>query len=70
MTVEKRLRRLRRVGLHERRVRLRHVHAEEVDLPPDAADHANRLAKVDLRVAGGMGEWHEGLPQSPRATRT
>ncbi len=62
MTVEKRFRRLRRVGLHERRVRLWHVHAEEVDLLPDAADHANGLAEVDLRVPGGMRQRHEGLP--------
>lgn len=33
-------------SLHERRIRLRQVHAEEVDLAANPADHADRLAKI------------------------
>jgi hypothetical protein len=40
---------------------VRHVEAEYVQLHPHAADHANTLAKIYLRMARRMTEWHEGL---------
>ena len=56
-----RLRRLRRIGLHEAGVAVRQVHREEVDLPFHPADHRQRLAEVRLRVAGIMPQRHEHL---------
>ena len=65
MPVEEGLGRLARIGLHEAGVRLRQVHAEEVDLLPNAADHRHRLAEIHLRMAGRVRQRHEGLP-APR----
>ena len=70
MPVQEGLRRLRRIGLHEAGVRLRQVHAEEVDLPAHAADHADRLAKIHLRMAGRMRQRHERLAPARPAIRT
>ena len=66
MAVEKGFRRLRRIGLHEGRIRMRQIHEEHVHLLPDAADHADRLAEIHLRVAGRMRQRHKGLP-GPRS---
>ena len=57
-----RLRRLRRIGLHEAGVAVRQVHGEEVDLPLHPADHRQRLAKVRLRMPRIMPQRHEHLP--------
>src|SRR5450759_3589412 len=59
--VEESLRRLRRIGLHETRVRLRQIHAKEVYLLAHPANHAHRFAKVHLRMARRMRQRHEGL---------
>ena len=56
-----RLRRLRRIGLHEAGIAVRQVHREEVDLPLYPADHRQRFAEVNLRVPGIMPQWHEHL---------
>ena len=64
MPIKESFRRLSWIGLHERRVRLRHVHAEEVDLLTDAADHSHRLAEVHLRMPRRMRQRHEGLAQT------
>ena len=61
MAVEEGLGRLRRVGRHEARIRVRQVKAEEVDLLLDTTDHRHRFAEVDLGMAGRMGERHEHL---------
>ena len=60
-----RLRRLRRIGLHEAGVAVRQVHRKEVDLPFHPADLRQRLAKVDLRMPRIMAQRHEhlALPQ-------
>jgi maleate cis-trans isomerase len=52
MAIEERFGRLARIRLHKARIRLRQVHAEEVDLLPDAADHADRFAKIHLAMPG------------------
>ena len=44
---------------------MRQVHEEHMHLLPDAADHADRLAKIHLGVPGRMRQRHKGLP-SPR----
>ena len=62
VAVEEGLEPLGRVGLDEAGVRVRQVEAEEVDLLPDAPDHRERLAEVDLGVAGRVGERDEHLP--------
>jgi hypothetical protein len=46
-----RLRRLRRIGLHEPGIAVRQVWREEMDLPLHPADHCPRLAEVRLRMA-------------------
>jgi hypothetical protein len=43
--------RLARIGFDEARVRLRQVHAKEVDLHPHPADDGDSLAKIDLRMS-------------------
>lgn len=48
----KRLRRLRRIGLHEAGIAVRQVHSEEMDLLLHPADDRPRLAEVRLRMAG------------------
>jgi hypothetical protein len=61
VAVEESLDPLGRVGLDEAPIRVRQVKAEEVDLLPDAPDHRHRLAKVNLRMAGRVGERDEYL---------
>ena len=61
MPVEKSLRGLPRIRLHETGVGVRQVHAEEMDLLTNAADGGDRLAEVDLGVARRMSQRHEGL---------
>jgi hypothetical protein len=60
--VAERLRRLRRVGLHEAGVGVRQVEAEEVDPPLLAPDHRHRLAEAGLPVPGRVHQGHEHLP--------
>jgi hypothetical protein len=57
----KRLRRLRRIGLHEARIAVRQVHRKEVDLPFHPADHRQRFAEVSLRVPGIVPQRHKHL---------
>ena len=54
-------RRLRRIGHHEAGVRVRQVEREEVDLALHAADDADRLAEVGLRMPRRMHQRHEHL---------
>ena len=61
MPVAERFRRLGRVGHHEDRIGVRQVHRKEVDFPLDAADHADRFAKVHLGMARWMHKRHEHL---------
>ena len=70
MAVEERFGGLARIGFHEARIGLRQVHAEEVDLLPHAADHADRLAKIDLAVPGRMRQRHERSRPRARQSRT
>ena len=62
MTVEKRFGSLCRIGLHERRVRMRQVHEEHMHLLAHAADHADRFAEIHLRMAWRMRQGDERLP--------
>ena len=62
MAVKKCLRRFRRIGFHERRVRMRQVHKEHMQLLAHAADHADRFAEINLRMAWRMRERNECLP--------
>ena len=62
MARTERLRRLRRIGLHEAGVAVRQVHGKEVDLPFHTADLRQRLAEVDLRMSRIMAQRHEHLP--------
>ena len=61
MAIQERLGGLSRIGLHEAGVRLRQIHAEEVDLLPHAADHTDRFAKIHLRMARRMRQRNERL---------
>ena len=61
VTGAERLRRLRRIGLHEAGIAVRQVHREEVDLPLHPADHRQRLAEVRLRVPRIMPQRHKHL---------
>ena len=63
-----RLRRLRRIRLHEAGVAVRQIHREEVDLPLHAADHRHSLAEVHLRMPGIVPQRHEHLAE-PLTTR-
>ena len=56
-----RLRRLRRIRLHEPGVAVRQVHGKEVDLAFHPADHRQRLAKVGLSMPGVVAQRHEHL---------
>lgn len=58
---ETRLGRLGRVRLDEERVGVRQRHREVVQLALGAADHAERLTEIHLRVARPMRQWHEDL---------
>lgn len=64
VAVQECLRRLGRIGLHKAGIRLRQVHAEEVELTTNAADHADRFAKINLRMTRWMRQRHEGLAAS------
>jgi hypothetical protein len=64
VAVQKHLLSLSRIGLHEVRIRLRQVHAEEMDLAAYSADHADGFAKIHLRMAGWMRQRHEPLAAS------
>ena len=48
-------------GLHEGVVAIRQAHDEHRRLPGDAANDDLRLAEIDLRMAGRMGERQKGL---------
>ena len=61
VAVEKRLGRLGRIGLHEAGIRVRQVHAEEMDLLAHPGDHCDRFAKIDLGVARRVDQRHEHL---------
>ena len=64
VAIEKRLRRLGGIGLHERRIRMRQIHVEHVHLLTHPADHADRFSEIDLRVPRRMDERHERLAGS------
>ena len=64
MPVEERLGGLAWIGLHKAGIRLRQVHAQEVDLLAHPADHADRLAKIYLRMARRVCQRHERLAPS------
>ena len=59
---------LRRIGSYKTRVAVRQVHRKEVDLAFHPGDLRQRLAKIHLRMAGIVPQWHEylALPQPPR----
>ena len=59
--VTKRLGRLGRIRLHEKRVRVRQRHRKIAQLSLDTADHAQSLAKIHLSMAGSMRKRHENL---------
>ena len=61
MAVAERLGRLGRVRLDEERIPVRQRHGEEVQLAPDPAYLAERLAEVHLGVPGRMRQGHEHL---------
>ena len=61
MAVAERLGRLGRVRLDEERIRVRQRHGEVMQLAPDPADLAERLAEVHLGVPGRMRQGHEHL---------
>ena len=61
MPVAERLGRLGRIRLDEEGVRLRQRHCEVVQLAPYAADHADSLAEVDLRVPRRVRQRHENF---------
>lgn len=61
MPVEKSFGGLPRIRLHEAGVGVRQIHAEEMDLAAHASDGGDRLAKIDLGMAGRVGERHESL---------
>ena len=56
MANAERLRRLRRIGDHEVRVRMRQIEREVVDLVLDAANDRQRLPEVGLRVVERMNQ--------------
>ena len=60
MSGAERLRRLRRIGLHETGIAVRQVYRKEVDLPFHPADHRKRFAEVRLRVPD-----HAAMGQTP-----
>jgi len=44
---------------------MRKRHCKVVQLALNTADHAKRLAKVNLSVAGGMNQWDKHFPGPP-----
>ena len=69
MAALERFGRLARIRLHKARIRLRQVHAEEVDLLPHTADHRDRFAKIHLAMPGWVRQRHERLT-TPRPADT
>ena len=61
MPVAKSLGRLARIGLHETAIRLRQIHHQEMDLAFNAANYAERFAKIHLSMAWRMRQGHEHL---------
>ena len=59
--VQEGFRRLRRIGLYERRVGMGQIEAEHMQHHAHAADDADALAEIDLGMAGRMGQRHKGL---------
>ena len=53
MAVAEGFRPLSRIGHHKAGVGVRQVEREEMDLALDAADDADRLAEIGLRMPGG-----------------
>jgi hypothetical protein len=62
-------RRLRRIGRHKTRVRVRKIHRKEVDLAFLPADDPDRFTKIHLCVPGRMIQRHEHLLRSLPAQR-
>jgi len=50
-----------RIGLHKTGITVRQVHRKEVDLALDPRDLRQRLAKIDLCMAGIVPQWHKHL---------
>ena len=67
MAVEKGLRRLSRIGLHQAGVRIGKIHAGEMRRAPYAGDDDVRRAEIDLRMAGRMRRRRERVLQAPAA---
>jgi hypothetical protein len=63
MTVAQRLGRLGMIGLQENRIALGKVDHQNVDLPPDAAQHRPRLAEIRLSVTRRVRQRDEDLLQ-------
>ena len=64
MGVAEGLGRLRRIGHHKTSVRVRQIECKEVKLPLNAANDAERLAKVHLGMARQMRQRYEHLLRS------
>jgi hypothetical protein len=62
MAVEECLGRLARIRLDETGIRLGQVHAEEVDLLAQAADHRDGFPEIHLCVSGQVKQRHENVP--------
>jgi hypothetical protein len=65
MPITKRLGNFGRIGLEERRIAVRQIHAEIMVPDQLAIDNCIRLAKIDLSMAGPMAERHEYLACAP-----
>ena len=65
MAVAKRLGRLGWISLHKNCIRMRQAHYEEVNFAFHPADHPEGLAKINLRVALPMRQWHEHFFGAP-----
>ena len=67
--ITKRLGNFGRIGLEERRVAVRQIHAEIMVPHQLAIDDRIRLAKIDLSMAGPMAQRHEHLARAPLLQR-
>ncbi len=65
MAIAKRLGCLSWISLHKHRIRMWQAHHEEVDLAFHATDHAQRLTKINLRMARPMRQRHKHLFGAP-----
>ena len=63
MAVAERLRRLRRIGLHEAGIAVRQIEGKKVDLLEYTADYRQGFAKVHLGMARRVMQRHEHLPR-------